>query len=472
MLRIVLVISIMALGACSGLKQNSSAMLSESESLLRLRTNMEFLASDHMQGRETTSLTNYIAGDFIANKLQQYGIKPFGDDGTYFQNFDLEVKKWDLNSKISLLKDGLAEEYKAAEHFFPYGDPAEIENNEIIFLKFGITDSTYEYDDYAGLDVNGKTVVVISGKPEKEGDSLYFNTSKWDRSRGKSRLAKKHGAAGFIYVSKPDDLRMFARYSRWFMRESFDLPKDEKEEQGMVTAFIDSVLAKKIFDSQKNYIDLYNYLVSGEINTGQPLSYSIKWELKDEIKTRNARNVVGILNGTNPKLKDEIVTIGGHYDHVGISSSGEVYNGADDNASGTVAVLEAARRLALQRKNERPVLFIFHDAEEKGLLGAKYMTRNDPHVKNMIVHINMDMVGRESEDTLFVIGSGKLSSELYKIVEDANKETVNFVYDYTLDDEGHEILEGIIKSQKRMTSLIEDLLQLSSSLVSQVGTKT
>ncbi len=326
----------------------------------------------------------------------------------------------------------------AAEHFFPYGDTLNTKKMDLIFVKYGITDPTYAYDDYAGIDVKGKTVVIISGKPQKEGDSLYFNTSKWDRSRGKSRLAKKHGAAGFIYISKPEDIDRFARFARWFMRESYDLPGKEQQSQGMAGAFLDSVMSKKFFDSQLKYSDFYNYITSEDIKTGTILPYKISWDLNVESVMKNARNIVGILDGKNPKLKDEIVTIGAHYDHVGVGSNGDVYNGADDNGSGTVVVMEAARRLALLNKNERPVVFIFHDAEEKGLLGAKYMTRNDPRVENMIVHINLDMVGREHEDTLFVIGSGKLSSELYQIVEDANKETVNFVYDYTLDDEGHE----------------------------------
>ena len=132
-------------------------------------------------------------------------------------------------------------------------------------------------------------------------------------------------------------------------------------------------------------------------------------------------------------MLDEYVTFGAHYDHVGIAK-GEIYNGADDNGSGTVAILEAARRISLLKDNSRSILVIFHAAEEKGLLGSKYITGNSDFIDNLVVNINVDMVGRESIDSIFCIGSNMLSSELYELLQIVNDETVNFVLDYTFDD--------------------------------------
>ena len=130
------------------------------------------------------------------------------------------------------------------------------------------------------------------------------------------------------------------------------------------------------------------------------------------------------------------MTIGAHYDHEGIKN-GQVYNGADDNASGTVATLECARQLALTKSNKRPILFCFWDGEEKGLLGSEYFATSHHNINEIVVNINLDMVGREHEDSLAVIGSGKLSSEFFHIVEDINQQTSHFVFDYTFDDENH-----------------------------------
>ncbi|GBD89068.1 aminopeptidase YwaD precursor [bacterium BMS3Abin03] len=122
-----------------------------------------------------------------------------------------------------------------------------------------------------------------------------------------------------------------------------------------------------------------------------------------------------------------------HYDHLG-KKGDEVYNGADDDGSGTVAILEAARRLSAMHKNKRSILIIFHAAEEKGLLGSKYLTENADFMNDIVADINIDMVGRKSDDSIYCIGSKKLSTEMYNLVREANKETVNFYLDYKFDD--------------------------------------
>ncbi|NNG26879.1 MAG: M20/M25/M40 family metallo-hydrolase, partial [Ignavibacteriaceae bacterium] len=178
--------------------------------------------------------------------------------------------------------------------------------------------------------------------------------------------------------------------------------------------------------------------ISTEVENGElPGSFSLNKKVRFDYKVykeiRNSRNIIGIIEGTDEELLDEYVTFGAHYDHVGIKED-EIYNGADDNGSGTVAILETARRLSLLNKNQRSILVIFHAAEEKGLLGSKYLTNNGAFMEDLVVNINVDMVGRESIDSIFCIGSDKLSIELYELVQVVNDETVELVLDYTFDD--------------------------------------
>jgi len=146
-----------------------------------------------------------------------------------------------------------------------------------------------------------------------------------------------------------------------------------------------------------------------------------------------ARNVIGIIEGTDDKLKNQYVTFSAHYDHEGVVK-GEIFNGADDNGSGTVTILEAARRLSLLKKNKRSILVIFHTGEEKGLLGSMYFTDNSSFMSDIVANINVDMVGREETDHIYCIGSDKLSMELFNLVEDVNRETAQYELDYKFND--------------------------------------
>ena len=168
---------------------------------------------------------------------------------------------------------------------------------------------------------------------------------------------------------------------------------------------------------------------ASEINKpllGLNLTKKIIFNYKTNSEIKEARNVIGIIEGTDEQLKNEYVVLTAHYDHEGIVG-GEIYNGADDNGSGTVAILEAGRRLALLKDNKRSILIVFHAGEEKGLLGSKYLTENSDFMSGVVSNINIDMVGREDTGSIYSIGSGKLSAELYELVERANSETVNLL---------------------------------------------
>jgi Zn-dependent M28 family amino/carboxypeptidase len=175
------------------------------------------------------------------------------------------------------------------------------------------------------------------------------------------------------------------------------------------------------------------------VGAGKPLP---RFELENPVQikwgfapadTVQAWNVMGILPGNDPALRDQHVVIGAHYDHVGVGLAG-IYHGADDNASGTVGVLEVAKAFGYNRNNARPVVFAFHTAEEKGLLGSKFLVKNYPGRENIMVHINLDMIGRGAVDSIYSVGSDRISPELKQIVEEVNRNTININFNYRFDD--------------------------------------
>jgi Zn-dependent M28 family amino/carboxypeptidase len=177
---------------------------------------------------------------------------------------------------------------------------------------------------------------------------------------------------------------------------------------------------------------------------------NIAVEIKDAPMTQN---VIGVLEGSDPKLKDQYVVISAHYDHLKTSDTGEVYNGADDDGSGTVAILEIAQAFATGQRSKRSILVIFHTAEELGLFGSEYIADYEPVVpiEKMVTNLNIDMIGRSrsekdkdardrfltDKDSIYVIGSDKLSTELHGINEQTNAETARMRFDYTYNDDRH-----------------------------------
>jgi Zn-dependent M28 family amino/carboxypeptidase len=418
------------LACSSGINTSKIASVQEN-SLNFLRTNLEFLASDELEGREATKNGARTAALFLASRLKQMGIKPYGDDSTYFQNFNLQSTRFLEDSKLNFdLKDKISE-LTFGETFLPISIGEATDSSELIFVRYGITDTVTGYDDYKDLDVSGKTIICLSGTPE---DSIYdkMNRRRMGRSTVKAAMAAEHGADGAIIIVGEPWIHRWERLKGWATGEDIGEIEENNDDE-INAAWIDSTTVKSLFTApDSSYLGLFHALENGIIKTGTNLAATASWDIRKEQKIIKARNVVGLIEGTDPALADELVTLGAHYDHVGMRDT-IVYNGANDNGSGTVAVLEIARRLSALKLNQRPVLILFYTAEEKGLIGSEYFTDNFDRMDDVLVNINLDMVGRGAPDTLFVIGSGRISSEFFHIVENANKAKANFVYDYKLD---------------------------------------
>lgn len=412
-------------------------------SLTYVKSNLEFLASDELEGREATSHGAKIASLFISEELEKYGVIPFGDSGTYFQNFNIYVSGYKEGSKIHFVKPmGQIIDYDNGNNVvyssrnLPNNKYSNIEY-EVVFVGYGVYSEEDNYNSYQDIDVNGKVVLFINGTPKVDGKQILNKEAqnKFRRTTGKLEIAKSKGAVGAIVLPDEETIKYWKFIENWANSKSFKL-EDEvdttKSKNNIPLVMLNKISSEELLNNEE--IDFHTLTESIDPNpTPFILSTKVKFNFDLTIEKRKARNVVGLIKGNNENLSKEYITLGAHYDHLGIKGN-EVFNGADDNASGTVTILETARKIAFNGSNERPVVVIFHTAEEEGLKGAKYFTNHSEIIKDAVVHINIDMVGRKNEDSIYCIGASKISSELGRIVEEVNKKTTDFVFDYKFDD--------------------------------------
>lgn len=396
-----------------------------------IEANLKFLAHDLLEGREAGTRGELLAAEFIAAELYKYGASTLDNSGSYFQQVPLIKTNLDSSSTFTF-KSG-SEELKAEyyNNFIRIASPMDFQadNAELVFAGYGISADEYNYDDYKNIDVKDKIAVVLTGEPFSEVDSFFAGKeiTRYSSSRTKSAAAMQKGAKGLLIISNDDSDSTWNEFKSYYGTPSITL-KDKPFRRAFPAYRISKVLGEKILS--RSIDSLYAAEKLESFNPAVKINFNIKLD-KKEI---NGVNVLGVIEGNDEKLKHEYVSIGAHYDHVGVYN-GEVYNGADDNASGTSAVLETARLLAANKENKRSVLIAFYAAEEKGLLGSEYLVENLDILPQIVANINMDMVGRESEDSIYVIGSDKLSSEFHDIVNAANKETVNLNFNFKFNDE-------------------------------------
>lgn len=409
-------------------------------SLRFLKSDMEFLADDLLEGRETASRGEKIASLYIANELNKYGIKPFGDSGSYFQNFKLDVSGIGDDCSIQVFQDGTAfklpdTNFIFNKRIFPSNEFANIKS-QLVYASFGIVDEELKIDSYKSIDVKGKIVIVSNGIPFIEGEEIDKNKIRAiTSSEAKIKNAQDRGAVGVVFVIDERYKRFWKFLLKYSNSLEFEIQTEtKKEEKNIPSVILTEEGMRDLFQNEKYSFDQINEIITDN-RTPQAFSLNKEIELNFNViqEQRNARNVIGILPGKDEELKNEFVTIGAHYDHLGMRDS-IVYNGADDDASGTVTVLETARKLALTDDNDRSIVFIFHTGEEKGLLGSSYLTSHTQWLDNAVVNINIDMVGRESIDTIYSIGSEKLSTQLKMLVEEVNDEGNYFTLNYKFDD--------------------------------------
>ncbi|WP_064196885.1 MULTISPECIES: M28 family peptidase [Emticicia] len=437
--------------------QDKSSEFASSITAQDLKRHLTYIASDSLEGRDTGSEGQKKAANYIAKHFADLGLRPIAPqkDGSkgYFQPFNLYRKVWkDAYIKIGNKKKEFFKDY------YPNGLTSipDEQSISVIFAGYGIEQDNYS--DYKDISVEGKAVVFFDGEPkDKEGKWMFTKDaekSEWsDRSglQKKINIALTHGAKMFFVVSATDASKFSslaaerkAVLSR-FNQLSFNSSNSSEKATANPTFFVSSEMAAEMLDTK---ITKLSKAVDEIAQTGQSTAKKLK-SSKISIKVERGevpvetQNVLGFLEGTDKK--DEVVLITAHYDHVGIQN-GQIHNGADDDGSGTCAVLEIAEAFAKAKQAgngpRRSILFMTVTGEEKGLLGSQYYTDKDPIVPlaNTVCDLNIDMIGRidkqhaPKEEYVYLIGSDKLSSELHKISEDVNKKYINFDLDYTFND--------------------------------------
>jgi len=413
-----------------------------------MKSILTVLASDEMEGRETGTPGNDRASKFIAGKLAAMGIPKVDKLDGYFQKIAFSSESWDDIS----LKVG-DKEYRNLWEFYSFAnlnsDKAMQHINEVVFLGYGIDDANYS--DYKGKNVRGKTILIYDGEPKKGSISRVTKStevSDWTTDRKKKLMAAhKNGVANVLIIdgnlkNNLGELRRQLLDGRMKMGDV-----DDTENLYANSAYISTDIAKAIIGKNaKKIIKRRKKIEKKGKSKTYTLATNITLKQKKSVRQLLGNNIIGFIEGTDPVLKNEIVVVSAHYDHIGKRGADAIYNGADDNGSGSTTVLEIAEAFKKAKDAgigpRRSVMTIWVTGEEKGLLGSEYYSEFPVFpLEHTVVDVNVDMVGRVHEkyadnpNYIYVIGADRLSTELHKINEAANDKYSNLILDYTYNDE-------------------------------------
>jgi hypothetical protein len=408
-----------------------------------LRMHLEFLASQELGGRYTLSPSFAIAARYIATRLEAYGFKGAGEHGDFLQTFQVVSAKPDTaKSSLEITTGGKTSSYHFGDFYVGGGNSSA--EGEVVFVGSGISSPAQKHDDYAGMDVKGKIVLFVPGAP------AGIDAGKLEENESGQGAAKAHGAIGVLQVPPQRFLEVMngkGFQERAAGRENVRLARDS--DGNLPTLTLGPALAESVLSAAG--LDLKNVYEMSRKGKLQPkkMDMSVKMEASMQLTHITTQNVAGILEGTDPVLKKEFVVFSAHYDHLKTGSNGEIYPGADDDGSGTTAILTIAHAMSLERP-KRSVLVMFHAGEELGLLGSEYNTDYAPVVPldKMVADLNIDMIGRSKPagdndtadehltdaNSVYLVGSNRISQELHQLSEDTNSQFQKMKLDYYYND--------------------------------------
>lgn len=369
----------------------------------RVRAHTTFLADDLLEGRATGTRGFDLAARYVASQFARLGLEPGADGGRYEQPVRfIEVSGGLEAGRLVVRHEGREDALAPVTDMLAFataGETAASVTAPAVFVGFGVSAPELGYDDYAGVDLRGKIVVILSGAPRQFPSTQRAHHTNGDTKR---RLAVKHGAVGIVNVFTPRDE---ARYGWPFVLAQSRFPGMrllaadgsvvDGHPQLRVSASVNRAAAGRLFAaSGRTAEEVFAKAEAGEAQSF-PLNAEITLAGEATLRTVESANVLGWLPGTDPALAREPVVVTGHLDHLGLGApvNGDgIYNGAVDNALGIAMILAAAEELAAGPRPARPVLFAALTAEEKGLLGAQHLARNPPaRVERFAANLNVDM---------------------------------------------------------------------------------
>ncbi|MBX7151039.1 M28 family peptidase [bacterium] len=393
-----------------------------------IRTHLNFLGSDSLQGRLPGSPGSKKASEYIANSLLSSGLTPIGNDNSFFQEIPLHASKALTSSEMKLFSpDGRIENLLLKKDFvlFKSGAQTFIPNPiPVIFVGYGIAAPEFDYNDYQSVDVEGKIVVFLGGEPVSNDSSFFDGTSPsiYSFPETKQKIALARGARGSILIPNINQDIDF-QWSHIVKDFSFEDISLTYAPAGNLCIMMNPNSAQKLFDdAPTSLVDVFKLEESHQIKSfdlNTQLSFRGEFAEKDFIEN----NIVGLIEGTDPKLKDSYVLVTAHYDHLGIGpavNGDSIYDGVVDNASGVAVTLELARFLSIN-KPKRSVVFLFVTGEEFGLLGSFYYI-DHPVVPLYKTVANVNIDGVAIFDTFNdVVGIGSEISDLGTMLKDMLK---------------------------------------------------
>jgi hypothetical protein len=411
-----------------------------------LRMHLQFLTSEELGGRYTLSPNFAVAARYLASHLEGYGFKGAGERGDFLQTFQVISSKPDAAKSSLEVSDGKkTTSYHFGDFYIATSSSSGEAQGQIVFVGAGISSPAQKLDDYSGLDVKGKIVLMAPGIPSGVDASHLAENEQGEGA------ARAHGAVGVLQIPSQRMMELMKNKSfqeRVATRETVRLAKNA---DGKLPVLLLNPNLTEAFLSEcgLDLKSIYEAVGRKERISPRKTNFSAKMAVVLQVTRSTTQNVAAVLEGSDPKLKQEYVVFSAHYDHLKTGPGGEIYPGADDDGSGTTAVLTIAHAMSLERP-KRSVLVMFHAGEELGLLGSEYNTDYSPVVPmdKLVADLNIDMIGRskpagdrEMEDehltdanTVYLVGSNRISQELHQLSEETNAQFQKMKLDYYYND--------------------------------------
>ena len=422
-----------------------------------LRADLFFLASDGMRGRLTNTPEYDLAAEWIASRFARLGLGKLGDLDNYFQRFELVTAKLGEGNKLVLGTPEARRAVKLSEEFYPLNFSAngEVKARGAVLVGYGVTAPEYGWDDYKGRDVKGQIVVVFDGDPDADNPTSPFDgvvTSDYANPLKKALIAQQHGAAAVLVVNmRPRNGRGAGFGVNYWPKatpriERFQLATDT-EKIHIPVLQVHLAVAGQLLGVPLEPLQKQADASGGQVFVAATTPVELVASVSRTVVVD--RNLVAKIEGSDSALKDEAVIVSAHYDHDGADGV-RVFNGADDNGSGTVAVLEIAQAYVNAAKaGQRPkrtVIFAIWGSEERGLLGSWAWVANPLWpLDKTVASLNMDMIGRNEE---VPEGGGPRFFGLKPQTSASNANSVN-VMGYSFNPE----LSDMVKAANKETDL-------------------
>ncbi|MFC2167018.1 M28 family peptidase [Acidobacteriota bacterium] len=424
-----------------------------------LRVHLEFIADEEFQGRETPSPHLEICTLYLGNLAKAYGLKPIMPDGSYYQTIPINVTSVSqTNTRMRMISDGGERVYYYEKDFGGSFNSTGSYTGDVVFVGFGLSNPDQGWDDCKDLDLSSKVVVILDGQlPESHALAATANSVRSRinalRNKGtaavllvvnKERQKKKEAGVEIFYNIPRGRMAVFYESQRTSRSSARTVPAEkppvpQRPSLPFASGEICHEAAIDILGLSKEELNgMFAQIESGQQVPGKIFPKK-RIELRIEVETRpdTTRSVLGLVEGSDPNLKNEYLVICAHHDHLGVRN-GEVIAGADDNGSGTVALIEIAQALMTDRP-KRSVIIAWFTGEERGYMGSQFFINNCPvPVEKISACLNMDMLARNDPESLYLVASDLLSSELDAVIHKVNKDNhIDFDFSYIYSNRTH-----------------------------------